>query len=63
VGLILCNKKNEAVAHYALEGLSNILAVEYQTTLPDEKLLATGLERTRTVLESQRIAKRELLES
>ena len=24
VGLILCNKKNEAVAHYALQGLSNI---------------------------------------
>lgn len=53
VGLILCNKKNEAVAHYALEGLSNILAAEYQTALPDEKLLAEELERTRNVLENR----------
>lgn len=53
VGLILCNKKNEAVAHYALEGLSNILAAEYQTALPDEKLLAAELERTRKVLENR----------
>jgi len=53
VGLILCNKKNEAVAHYALEGLSNILAAEYQTALPDEKLLAAELERTRKVIETR----------
>ncbi len=53
VGLILCNKKNEAVAHYALEGLSNILAAEYQTALPDEKLLTEELERTRRVLENR----------
>ena len=53
VGLVLCNKKNEAVAHYALEGLSNILAAEYQTALPDEKLLAAELERTRKILENQ----------
>jgi len=53
VGLILCNKRNEAVAHYALEGLSNILAAEYQTALPDEKLLAAELERTRNILENQ----------
>lgn len=52
VGLILCNKKNEAVAHYALEGLSNILAAEYQTALPDAKLLAAELERTRRALEA-----------
>ena len=59
VGLILCNKKNEAVAHYALEGLSNILAAEYQTALPDEKLLATELERTRRALEASQINKIE----
>jgi predicted nuclease of restriction endonuclease-like (RecB) superfamily len=53
VGLILCNKKNEAVAYYALEGLSNILAAEYQTALPDEKLLAAELERTRQALENR----------
>jgi len=53
VGLILCNKKNEAVAHYALEGLSNILAAEYQTALPDEKLLTAELERTRKAIEKR----------
>ena len=53
VGLILCNKKNEAVAHYALEGLSNILAAEYQTALPEEKLLAAELERTRKAIENR----------
>jgi predicted nuclease of restriction endonuclease-like (RecB) superfamily len=53
VGLILCNKKNEAVAHYALEGLSNILAAEYQTALPDEKLLTLELERTRRAIENR----------
>lgn len=53
VGLILCNKKNEAVAHYALEGLSNILAAEYQTALPDEKLLTAELERTRKAIENR----------
>ncbi len=63
VGLILCNKKNEAVAHYALEGLSNILAAEYQTTLPDEELLTTELERTRRVLENQLVGKGKLPES
>jgi predicted nuclease of restriction endonuclease-like (RecB) superfamily len=62
VGLILCNKKNEAVAHYALEGLSNILAAEYQTALPDEKLLAAELERTRQALENRLASKATLLE-
>ncbi|MEM7770423.1 MAG: DUF1016 domain-containing protein, partial [Cyanobacteria bacterium P01_A01_bin.37] len=37
----------------ALEGLSNILAAEYQTALPDEKLLTEELERTRRVLENR----------
>ena len=62
VGLILCNKKNEAVAHYALEGLSNILAAEYQTALPDEKLLAAELERTRQALENRLASKATLLD-
>lgn len=47
VGLILCNKKDEAVAHYALEGLANkVMAAEYQMMLPDADLLAAELERT-----------------
>ncbi|MGH7441173.1 MAG: PDDEXK nuclease domain-containing protein, partial [bacterium] len=38
VGLILCTRKDEAVAHYSLEGLPNkILAAEYRTALPKEK--------------------------
>jgi len=52
VGLILCAEKNEAVAHYALEGLANkILAAEYRTQLPDEKIIASELDRTRKLLE------------
>jgi predicted nuclease of restriction endonuclease-like (RecB) superfamily len=53
VGLILCNKKDEAVAHYALEGLANkVMAAEYQMVLPDEAMLAAELERTRQRLAS-----------
>ena len=51
VGLILCAQKNEAVARYALEGLPNkVMAAEYRTALPDEALLASEIERTRTML-------------
>ena len=46
VGLILCSRKDEAVAHYALDGLPNkVMAAEYRTTLPDEQLLASEIER------------------
>ncbi|MBK6959870.1 MAG: DUF1016 family protein [Gammaproteobacteria bacterium] len=55
VGLILCAEKGAAEAHYALEGLANkVLAAEYQTVLPDEKLLAEELARTRRELEARR---------
>lgn len=55
VGLILCARKNEAVARYALEGLPNkVLASEYRTVLPDEKELAGEIERTRAMLESRK---------
>jgi hypothetical protein len=55
VGLILCNKRDEAVAHYALEGLPNkIMAAEYQMRLPDEKVLVAELERTRKRLEDRK---------
>ena len=48
VGLILCSQKDEAVVHYALEGLSNkVMAAEYRTALPDEELLAAEIDRTR----------------
>ncbi len=58
VGLILCAEKGAAEAHYALEGLPNkVLAAEYQTVLPDEKLLAKELDKTRRELEARRIAR------
>lgn len=51
VGLILCAEKDSAVAHYALEGLSNkILAAEYKTKLPKERELERELERTQQTL-------------
>lgn len=55
VGLILCARKEDAVARYALEGLaSNVLAAEYRLALPDEALLADQLAKTRRLLESRR---------
>ena len=52
VGLILCSEKDEALARYALEGLpNNVMAGEYQISLPDEQLLASELDRTRQAME------------
>lgn len=54
VGLILCTEKGAAEAHYALDGLSNkVLAAEYQMVLPDEKLLADELDKTRRELDAR----------
>lgn len=54
VGLILCAEKGAAEAHYALDNLPNkVLAAEYQTVLPDEKLIAEELERSRQELEKR----------
>jgi len=54
VGLILCAEKGAAEAHYALDNLPNkVLAAEYQTVLPDEKLIAEELERSRSELEKR----------
>lgn len=56
VGLILCAEQDDAVARYALDGLPNkVLAAEYRTILPDEKLLAEEIRRTHRLL-SQRAA-------
>jgi len=55
VGLILCTHKDDAIAHYALDGLPNkILATEYRTVLPDEQLIATEIEKTRRQLEARK---------
>jgi predicted nuclease of restriction endonuclease-like (RecB) superfamily len=54
VGLILCTKKDSAVAKYALEGLSSkVLATEYRLKLPTEQALAAELEATRRALEAR----------
>lgn len=55
VGLILCSERNDVLARYALDGLpSKVLAREYRLALPDEKRLATEIEKTRQRLESRR---------
>ncbi len=52
VGLILCAEKDSAVAKYALDGLPNkVLAAEYRTALPEERVLVDQIERTRRTLE------------
>ena len=56
VGLILCTEKGVAEAHYSLDNLPNkILAAEYRTILPDERLIAEELERSRQKLEELRL--------
>ena len=58
IGLILCSGQGSNEAHYTLEGLSNkVLTAEYRTALPDEKLLADELEKTRRELEARRIVR------
>jgi hypothetical protein len=55
VGLILCTEKGVAEAHYALDNLPNkILAAEYRTVLPDEKLIADALERSQAEIQERR---------
>jgi hypothetical protein len=55
VGLILCARKDEAVARYALEGLPNkVMAAEYRTALPGEKELAAEIERTQAMLQDRK---------
>ncbi len=59
VGLILCAEKDHAVARYALEGLPNkVLAAEYRTALPEERLLVEEIEKTRHEIEARRPARR-----
>lgn len=54
VGLILCAEKDTAVAKYALEGLPNkVLAAEYRTALPEERVLVEEIKRTRKQIEAR----------
>lgn len=60
IGLILCAGKGASEAHYALDNLPNkVIAAEYQTVLPDEKMIAEELERSRRELEARRLARPE----
>jgi predicted nuclease of restriction endonuclease-like (RecB) superfamily len=55
VGLILCARKDDAVARYALEGLPNkVMASEYRTVLPNEKELAAEIGRTQALLQDRK---------
>lgn len=52
IGLILCAEKDEAVAHYALGGLSNkIFASRYKLQLPDPDVVRKEIEAERHRLE------------
>ncbi len=59
VGLILCAQKDDAVAHYALEGLPNkVVAREYLTALPEEEVLTDEIEKMRKQLKMRPVRKR-----
>jgi len=54
IGIIICAEKGHDLAKYALEGLPNkVVASEYQTILPDEKLLVEEISKTRRILENR----------
>jgi predicted nuclease of restriction endonuclease-like (RecB) superfamily len=55
VGVILCCGKSEALVRYATDSLpTKLLVREYLTALPDEKVLADELGRTRRKLEARK---------
>jgi hypothetical protein len=55
IGLILCSKKNEAVARYSvLNESKQIFAAKYQKVLPSEAELQREIERERRLIESRR---------
>ncbi len=54
VGLILCDQKSDALAHYTLENLPNkILAAEYKMVLPDEEILVKEIKQAKRILSSK----------
>ena len=54
VGLILCTQHNDAVARYALDGLtSNVMARAYKLALPKEKRLEEAIEKARRRIEKR----------
>jgi predicted nuclease of restriction endonuclease-like (RecB) superfamily len=58
VGLVLCAHGNDALARYALDNLPNkVLAAEYRTALPEERVIAGEIERTRRKLERRKVTR------
>lgn len=56
VGLILCAEKDDAVAHYALDGLPNkVLAGEYRLALPEEEVLTNEIKRVQQELATRNL--------
>ncbi len=54
MGLVLCTKKNEAVARYSvLNERKQIFASKYMLYLPSEEDLRLELERERKIIEEQ----------
>ena len=57
VGLIMCAEKDNAVAHYAIEGLPNkVMAAEYQTVLPNEQILIAEIRKAMRMVETRKAA-------
>lgn len=55
IGVILCSGRSEALVRYATDSLpSKLIIREYLTALPDEKVLAAELEKTRKLLEGRK---------
>lgn len=56
IGLILCDQKNDALAHYTLENLPNkIIASEYKMILPSEEILVREIEQAKRMLSQKNI--------
>jgi len=56
IGIILCAAKGKALAHYATAGLENkMLVSKYLTALPNERVLADEIDKTRRELEDRGI--------
>lgn len=54
VGLVLCTERDDAVAHYSLNGLTNrVMAREYRIALPKEKKLEAAIEKARKKIEGR----------
>lgn len=56
IGLILCDQKSDALAHYTLENLPNkILASEYKMILPSEDILVKEIGKVKRILSQKNI--------